>query len=269
MSKICLKLLWANHVLVSKPNGKKVLRDEYHSEICEVEDLLSKVLARVRRKGQDTDSEYKRFWDAVKKVQRDNCKATVTVVEKTTTGKARKMFTYTIAPIKIQFDNAGCTYVIKDDGQVLKVAGVSPIVINPDNVYSGLTDEQAKEKGIVRSQMSKADSDAYIADKIAARLEEGKEDAPPFSTVPQSGMQKTKGKAKQKAKPKDSAKPVADKPKGDEKPRVAVDKPARKLNKKQQQECEKFNLNLDKLPDMKPKGMNKRIWNAVCQAVIL
>lgn len=284
MNKIFLGLKWINHVQVTRTGGKKVTRDESYEELVESQDLLSRILTRVRRvHGTNSplvDVWHKKFHADVKRANKSGQVVRNTVMAQ----NDRKMLTYEIKPLKIQWGSNGATYLVTDKG-IQHVAGARPWFKSDDsvNVHLGLTDEQAKAAGIVRGNVDTE----YTLERIENRAQEirdercAKANPDVLAKDPKNGSELAKviieGKAKDAAKAaKDKAQsddeppfsPLPDKEtkkvekKVDEKKQSKVQS-GKKLSKKQENECKKFGLDVNNLPDVKPSGMNNKIWKAI------
>ena len=259
MSKIYLALKWENHIQVTRPGGKKVIRDEIYTELVEKEDFLQRLLGRIRSSTKNdkatVDTWYKQYHADVKKIVRDNV-----TVSKTFLKDGRKVFTYHLRPLKLSFDEAGATYTISKSGKIYRTPPKKRDWYNPEagKVHSGLSAEEAEAEGIVRGKIDTA----YTLERIEARAKQIEEDKSakdaPFSVLP-------KDKAKGKAKSKGTSKPKPSKQESGKSTGLAVS--GKVLTKRQQNECDKFDLNPDSLPKDKPKGMNGKIWKALTKAV--
>lgn len=244
MSKIYLGLSWTNHVQVTRTGGKKVYRDENYTELVESEDLLSRILSRVRRvhgaESKMVNKWFNQYHSDVKKALKSNCPVRNTVMH-----GARKMFTYEIRPLDLRFNISGADYKIANDGQVMHIGGARPWLSQSGKVHKGENSPENKQQ---LKEWTEAHS---VMDA-------------PFSKVPED---KPKGKASKvvkqppkvnKGKQKEPAKPPVKQP-----DKTSQTPSGKQLSKRQQNECIKWGIDPDNLPKEKPKGMNNKIWKAL------
>lgn len=233
MSKIYLGLEWTNHVQVTRAGGKKVTRDEKYSELVESQDLLGRILSRVRRahgaENPLVNIAFKDYHADVKQAQK-----TGKPVKRTVTQGTRKLFTYEISVLITKFVLDGATYMIREDGQIVHVGGVRPWVGDKTKVkvHSGLTDEEALAEGIDRKALSAKAAvkgktpKEIIEDKAKQAKDAVTDDTPPFSLI-------------------------------DEKP---SDITAVKFTNGQKKALRKCGLPTNALPATQPKGITNKVW---------
>lgn len=274
MGKIYCALTWTNHVEVTKAGGKKVIRDEHYSEPTSTDLLLSKVLGRVRKvsggKGFDVDSAYNNFHADVKQMVDNNC-----TVKRTVKYQGRKLFTYEIRPLKIQWSENGAEYMIKDGKGIVHIGGARPYTSSSGKRYSGLSVAEREALGIPNVQH---DHDTMMSEieKRANEIElERLTGGAPASPMPKGKETKPNGKGRQggkqprkqdSKKPKDVAKKQVDKPSTDKvesKETVKRTPSGKQWSKRVLNECEKWGVDPELPPTNKPKGMNNKIWKQV------
>ncbi|MGJ8839430.1 hypothetical protein AB9H28_23770, partial [Salmonella enterica subsp. enterica serovar Kentucky] len=176
---------------------------------------------------------------------------------------SKKMFTYTIKPFKIQFEQNGATYNIDKEGNITHDAGERPYTTSSGRRFSGLSEEESDKLGI---PLGKTDA-AYTMERIERKANEIAMDklivAGKASPLPPSEGGKPKSSGKDKPKAEQTSSPCGTKPlKSDTVTTIT----GRKWSKKITDECNKFGVNPDEPPKDKPNGMRKNIWKQVNKA---
>lgn len=253
--KVCLGLKWTNHMLVHRSGNKKTVRDWSYSELIYSDKLLHTIMRLVHKqyeRGSDeAEKAFSEYWCDVKDAKK--CRSGQRVERTICNAEGRKLFTYSITHLKVQFKLDDDTeYKIKENGKIERVSGLCPNVKEP--VKTDKPESKPKPASKPKGKQAKPSIKKAMSALTSA------------TKPPSEGKEKKPDKAEDK---KELITPCAhtmeDNPQKDamQANKDGKSKQVLTLSKKQLKECEKFKVDPLALPTNKPKGFNNKIWKAI------